>query len=570
MSETNELREVEELKKEFFDFVEDTKSISETIRKNEEHIKRYEETISHLNPENIPEDLEMKKKLESKKEELIAEGPDLIKSFKIRYGDFEISDEDKKEKTIKEMEEGTIEGKATEVLQKMNKKRREIERKIEKNKINLEQIKLKIRAHDYSDTSVNILDLYKEEEKAKDEIALTEKAMDECNKAIEDIKAFDKKKEFEEVLKNENVKNTKVVRKFDDKSENIQPENTEPVSEQEENIQPENTEPVNAQPANTRPVNAQPANTEPVNAQPANTRPVNAQPANTRPVNAQPANTEPVNAQPANTRPVNAQPANTRPINTQPANARPVNAQPVERKDSVTIDSKTGLAVFYEEINGKSNQIAAITLEEALKSPRSVRRETFKYIKQYVEEKQGEKFEWKYRNFKRLNPVLLKLFLKAERNDLLSNYVKAANAEEDLKFEYNADMELGDSEAISDKTLYRLNNQLLKDNNDLGTQFEAVKHLRFWHLISRIPVLNTMRLPANTEGKKQDCEEISKNLQAEIDKKRSPLSEELQKKFPLEPAGYGFGFKKKKKESVKPFSNEEDRDNRDNEEEQTR
>lgn len=163
MSETNELREVEELKKEFFDFVEDTKSISETIRKNEEHIKRYEETISHLNPENIPEDLEMKKKLESKKEELIAEGPDLIKSFKIRYGDFEISDEDKKEKTIKEMEEGTIEGKATEVLQKMNKKRREIERKIEKNKINLEQIKLKIRAHDYSDTSVNILDLYKEE-----------------------------------------------------------------------------------------------------------------------------------------------------------------------------------------------------------------------------------------------------------------------------------------------------------------------------------------------------------------------------------------------------------------------
>jgi hypothetical protein len=521
MSETNELREVEELKKEFFDFVEDTKSISETIRKNEEHIKRYEETISHLNPENIPEDLEMKKKLESKKEELIAEGPDLIKSFKIRYGDFEISDEDKKEKTIKEMEEGTIEGKATEVLQKMNKKRREIERKIEKNKINLEQIKLKIRAHDYSDTSVNILDLYKEEEKARDEIALTEKAMDECDKAIEDIKAFDKKKEFEEVLKNENVKNTKVVRKFDDKSENIQPENTEPVSEQEENIQPENTEPVNAQPANTRPVNAQPANA----------------------------------------RPVNAQPANTRPVNAQPANARPVNAQPVERKDSVTIDSKTGLAVFYEEINGKSNQIAAITLEEALKSPRSVRRETFKYIKQYVEEKQGEKFEWKYRNFKRLNPVLLKLFLKAERNDLLSNYVKAANAEEDLKFEYNADMELGDSEAISDKTLYRLNNQLLKDNNDLGTQFEAVKHLRFWHLISRIPVLNTMRLPANTEGKKQDCEEISKNLQAKIDDKRSRLSEKLKEEFPIK-NDFVFDFDKRGKESVKTF--------RDNGEEQTK
>ena len=508
MSETNELREVEELKKEFFDFVEDTKSISETIRKNEEHIKRYEETISHLNPENIPEDLEMKKKLESKKEELIAEGPDLIKSFKIRYGDFEISDEDKKEKTIKEMEEGTIEGKATEVLQKMNKKRKEIERKIEKNKINLEQIKLKIRAHDYSDTSVNILDLYKEEEKARDEIALTEKAMDECDKAIEDIKAFDKKKEFEEVLKNENVKNTKVVRKFDDKSENIQPENTEPVSEQEENIQPENTEPVNAQPANTRPVNAQPANT------------------------------------------------------------RPVNPEPVQRKDSVTIDPKTGLAVFYEEINGKSNQIAAITLEEALKNPRSVRRETFKYIKQYVEEKQGEKFEWKYRDFRRLNPVLLKLFLKAERNDLLSNYMKAANAKEDLNFEYNADMELGESDAISDKILYRLNNQLLKDNNDLGTQFKAVKHLRFWHLISRIPVLNTMRLPANTEDKKQDHKKISENLQAKIDDKNSPLSKRLKEEFPIKnDFVFDFDEMEKRKESVKTFSDEEDRDN---EEEQTR
>ena len=523
MSETNELREVEELKKEFFDFVEDTKSISETIRKNEEHIKRYEETISHLNPENIPEDLEMKKKLESKKEELIAEGPDLIKSFKIRYGDFEISDEDKKEKTIKEMEEGTIEGKATEVLQKMNKKRKELERKIEKNKINLEQIKLKIRAHDYSDTSVNILDLYKEEEKARDEIALTEKAMDECDKAIEDIKAFDKKKEFEEVLKNENVKNTKVVRKFDDKSENIQPENTEPVSEQEENIQPENTEPVSEQEENI-----------------------------------QPENTEPVNAQPANTRPVNAQPANT----------RPVNPEPVQRKDSVTIDPKTGLAVFYEEINGKSNQIAAITLEEALKNPRSVRRETFKYIKQYVEEKQGEKFEWKYRDFRRLNPVLLKLFLKAERNDLLSNYMKAANAKEDLNFEYNADMELGESDAISDKILYRLNNQLLKDNNDLGTQFKAVKHLRFWHLISRIPVLNTMRLPANTEDKKQDHKKISENLQAKIDDKNSPLSKRLKEEFPIKnDFVFDFDEMEKRKESVKTFSDEEDRDN---EEEQTR
>lgn len=492
MSETNELREVEELKKEFFDFVEDTKSISETIRKNEEHIKRYEETISHLNPENIPEDLEMKKKLESKKEELIAEGPDLIKSFKIRYGDFEISDEDKKEKTIKEMEEGTIEGKATEVLQKMNKKRREIERKIEKNKINLEQIKLKIRAHDYSDTSVNILDLYKEEEKARDEIALTEKAMDECDKAIEDIKAFDKKKEFEEVLKNENVKNTKVIRTFDDR-------------EEKEPTKPEPTKPEPTKPEPTKP---------------------------------------------------------------EPTKPEPINPEPVQRKDSVTIDPKTGLAVFYEEINGKSNQIAAITLEEALKNPRSVRRETFKYIKQYVEEKQGEKFEWKYRDFRRLNPVLLKLFLKAERNDLLSNYMKAANAEEELNFEYNADMELGESDAISDKILYRLNNQLLKDNNDLGTQFKAVKHLRFWHLISRIPVLNTMRLPANTEDKKQDHKKISENLQAKIDDKSSPLSKRLKEEFPIKnDFVFDFDEMEKRKESVKTFSDEEDRDN---EEEQTR
>ena len=40
MSETNELREVEELKKEFFDFVEDTKSISETIRRIQYNIEK--------------------------------------------------------------------------------------------------------------------------------------------------------------------------------------------------------------------------------------------------------------------------------------------------------------------------------------------------------------------------------------------------------------------------------------------------------------------------------------------------------------------------------------------------
>ena len=542
MSETNELREVEELKKEFFGFVEDTKSISETIRKNEEHIKRYEETISHLNPENIPEDLEMKKKLESKKEELIAEGPDLIKSFKIRYGDFEISDEDKKEKTIKEMEEGTIEGKATEVLQKMNKKRREIERKIEKNKINLEQIKLKIRAHDYSDTSVNILDLYKEEEKARDEIALTEKAMDECDKAIEDIKAFDKKKEFEEVLKNENVKNTKVIRTFDDREEK---------------------EPVNSEPVNPEPINPEPVNPEPINPEPVKPEPTKPELTKPEPIKPEPTKPEPIKPEPIKPEPIKPEPTKPEPIKPEP-----VNPEPVQRKDSVTIDPKTGLAVFYEEINGKSNQIAAITLEEALKNPRSVRRETFKYIKQYVEEKQGEKFEWKYRDFRRLNPVLLKLFLKAERNDLLSNYMKAANAEEDLNFEYNADMELGESDAISDKILYRLNNQLLKDNNDLGTQFKAVKHLRFWHLISRIPVLNTMRLPANTEDKKQDHKKISENLQAKIDDKSSPLSKRLKEEFPIKnDFVFDFDEMEKRKESVKTFSDEEDKDN---EEKQTR
>ena len=547
MSETNELREVEELKKEFFGFVEDTKSISETIRKNEEHIKRYEETISHLNPENIPEDLEMKKKLESKKEELIAEGPDLIKSFKIRYGDFEISDEDKKEKTIKEMEEGTIEGKATEVLQKMNKKRREIERKIEKNKINLEQIKLKIRAHDYSDTSVNILDLYKEEEKARDEIALTEKAMDECDKAIEDIKAFDKKKEFEEVLKNENVKNTKVIRTFDDREEK---------------------EPANSEPVNSEPVNPEPINPEPVKPEPTKPEPTKPEPIKPEPTKPEPIKPEPIKPEPIKPEPIKPEPIKPEPIKPEPVNPEPVNPEPVQRKDSVTIDPKTGLAVFYEEINGKSNQIAAITLEEALKNPRSVRRETFKYIKQYVEEKQGEKFEWKYRDFRRLNPVLLKLFLKAERNDLLSNYMKAANAEEDLNFEYNADMELGESDAISDKILYRLNNQLLKDNNDLGTQFKAVKHLRFWHLISRIPVLNTMRLPANTEDKKQDHKKISENLQAKIDDKSSPLSKRLKEEFPIKnDFVFDFDEMEKRKESVKTFSDEEDRDN---EEKQTR
>ena len=76
-----------------------------------------------------------------------------------------------------------------------------------------------------------------------------------------------------------------------------------------------------------------------------------------------------------------------------------------------------------------------------------------------------------------------------------------------------------------------------------------------------------MRLPANTEGKKQDCEEISKNLQAKIDGRRLHLLEGLR---PPETANYGL---KKRGESVKTFSDEEDRDNRDNrdnEEEQTR
>ena len=190
---------------------------------------------------------------------------------------------------------------------------------------------------------------------------------------------------------------------------------------------------------------------------------------------------------------------------------------------AVIINAENGAASFIEERDGMSIN-GQFKLDDIFKHPRKIRKEALKYMNDVIKET-GLKL--KFKDFKKLNPAILKVLMEAEQPQLLYNYVTAIKNKSDLPFMYDADLKNPDN--ISKKTLYRLNNQLIRDNKDLSTDFNVVKNLRLKNALSKLPKFNGIKaLPGKVKqsfkNKKEtidtakDLRKKGKNTVENIDK----------------------------------------------------
>ena len=178
--------------------------------------------------------------------------------------------------------------------------------------------------------------------------------------------------------------------------------------------------------------------------------------------------------------------SNTNPVVNTDSNINST-TEPEDHKYAVIINAENGAASFIEERDGMSIR-GQFKLDDIFKHPKKIRKEVLEYMNDVIKET-GLKL--KFKDLKKLNPAILKVLMEAEQPQLLYNYITAIKNKSDLPFMYDADLK--NPENISKKTLYRLNNQLIRDNKDLSTDFNVVKNLRLKNALSKLPKFNGIK-----------------------------------------------------------------------------
>ena len=178
--------------------------------------------------------------------------------------------------------------------------------------------------------------------------------------------------------------------------------------------------------------------------------------------------------------------SNTNPVVNTDSNINST-TEPEDHKYAVIINAENGAASFFEERDGMSIK-GQFKLDDIFKQPKKIRKEALKYMNDKIN---GSGFKLKFKEFKKLNPAILKVLMEAEQPQLLYNYITAIKNKSDLPFAYDADLK--NPESISKKTLYRLNNQLIRDNKDLSTDFNVVKNLRLKNALSKLSKFNGIK-----------------------------------------------------------------------------
>ncbi len=264
----DEVSEVKKISKQFFDFVEqenklskDIKEKEELVKKMEEGIKGYKETISHLNPDRIPEDADMEERLNARIKHLEEDRTKLTEQIKFINNKTQM--ERKAEGTIREKLEGTLEGKADATIKNLNEKKQELELKLREQRLKMNKTKIKIEEYFVNlgnpdkKSDEQIMDLYAVlNEQEKDEKAL-DAGIKQCDIEIEKIKGRVFPKEEKKVEK-QKPKQTELGQ-------------TEPKQTELGQTEPEQTELGQTEPGQTEPGQTEPGQTEPEQTEPAYT-----------------------------------------------------------------------------------------------------------------------------------------------------------------------------------------------------------------------------------------------------------------------------------------------------------
>lgn len=431
----NKTKEVEEIKDGFFQFVDNMKDTLKELTSIDKSARNYDETISHLN-ENIPEDVEMRIRLEEKKKSKLDRKPELIDKYKLMSGDFEVSNEDKAKKTMKEIQEGTLEGKRTETLQALYIKKMELEqdfknqeKKSRSKKRELEDLIYEIRDFDYSDKSKSILDLYKQRDELEEEIKNANIELESmsndiqvCDTIIKDIRDFDIKKELEGCLTKEiksYINAKKLERKFEEIEEvqpvEVQPENNNENAEQE--IKPENDN----------------------------------------------------------------------------ENAKQQIKQGNDDKKpdfSMIFDAESNKVEFKMISNGKDIASDTRSITEMFSNTRKTNKNVKKQLKENGLKEYSREVN---RLFRKLNPVVMK-FLAEENCTLLTEYIDAVKNKDIKSMPFKYDIKLENAVGMDDKTYIKLNRQAIRDNKNLGTDFKGtISNLRIKTFLNNFPGFKALK-----------------------------------------------------------------------------
>lgn len=196
------------------------------------------------------------------------------------------------------------------------------------------------------------------------------------------------------------------------------------------------------------------------------------------------------------TKPVQQQPAQQQPAQQQPVQQQPVQQQPVQQqkqtkthepknipisKDTIKIelDANSGLAVLSRRINGMQYSVNR-SLEKIFdrKEEKAIRK---KVIERLIEQDKGDYAKSVKRLSRKLNPAVLEL-LYDEEPELMEQYIEAVQMgdKEKLPFDkYN--IKLNDGVTIDEKSFTRLNRYAVRDNKNLGTEFNATP----WYTVKK-------------------------------------------------------------------------------------
>lgn len=216
----------------------------------------------------------------------------------------------------------------------------------------------------------------------------------------------------------------------------------------------------------------------------------------TKPVQQQPVQQQPVQQQPAQQQPAQQQPVQQQPAQQQPVQQQPVQQQPVQQqkqtkthepknipisKDTIKIelDANSGLAVLSRRIDGMEYHVNR-SLEKIFdrKEEKAIRK---KVIERLIEQDKGDYAKSVKRLSRKLNPAVLEL-LCDEEPELMEQYIEAVQIgdKEKLPFDkYN--IKLNDGVTIDEKSFTRLNRYAVRDNKNLGTEFNATP----WYTVKK-------------------------------------------------------------------------------------
>ena len=263
-----------------------------------------------------------------------------------------------------------------------------------------------------------------------------------------------------------------------------------PEDKKSEDKKPEYKKPEDKKPEETKPEDKKPEDKKPEETKPEDKKPEDKKPEETKPEDKKSEDKKPEYKKPEYKKLEYKKPEETKPEDKKPEDKKPEDKKPEMDKEkvSITLDAESGKVIFEKYFKDEAGETKHFTDKySSIESIFNNRTKIMKSYRKYFKEHGQKNIAKLLRKLdKKLNPAVLKVLFENQEQELFSNYIVAVrDGDKDLlSFDYNINLE---NPYLIDKSYRNLNRQALIDNKNLGTEFNAVKHLRLKTLLSKLP-----------------------------------------------------------------------------------